>query len=136
MGRGIAHVAALGGYATLLQDSSRDQLENATNQVSAILEKGVATGRVSEGDALDARKRLRAVSSLEEAARGADLVIEAVPERIELKLELFAQLDRVAAGARDPGLEHGRRSASPSWRPRPAARRSWWDSTSSIRCTA
>ncbi len=96
MGRGIAYVAALGGYQTLLQDSNREQLESATNQVSALLEKGVATGRVTDSDALDARKRLRAVGSLDEAARNADLVIEAVPERIELKVELFAQLDRVA----------------------------------------
>jgi 3-hydroxybutyryl-CoA dehydrogenase len=96
MGRGIAYAAALGGFATLLQDSNREQLEKATNEISAILEKGVATGRVTDSDALDARKRLRAVASLDEAARGADLVIEAVPERIELKLELFAQLDRVA----------------------------------------
>ena len=96
MGRGIAYVAALGGYQTLLQDSNRDQLEDAANQVSALLEKGVATGRVADSDALDARKRLRAVSSLDEAARNADLVIEAVPEKIELKVELFAQLDRVA----------------------------------------
>jgi len=96
MGRGIAYAAALGGYATLLQDSNREQLEQATNEISAILERGVATGRVTDSDALDARKHLRAVASLDEAARGADLVIEAVPERIELKLELFAQLDRVA----------------------------------------
>ena len=96
MGRGIAYVAALGGYSTVLQDTNREQLEQGVNEVSAILEKGVAVGKVSESDALDARKRLRAVSSLDEAARGADLVIEAVPERIELKIELFAQLDRVA----------------------------------------
>ena len=96
MGRGIAYVAALGGYSTLLQDSNRDQLEQAVNEVSAILEKGVAVGKVAESDAMDARKRLRAVGSLEEAVRGADLVIEAVPERIELKVELFAQLDRIA----------------------------------------
>jgi 3-hydroxybutyryl-CoA dehydrogenase len=96
MGRGIAYAAALGGYATLLQDANREQLERATNEISAILEKGVATGRITDSDALDARKRLRAVASLDEAARGADLVIEAVPERIELKLELFAQLDRTA----------------------------------------
>jgi 3-hydroxybutyryl-CoA dehydrogenase len=96
MGRGIAYAAAFGGYATVLQDTNRDQLEKATNEVLAIFEKGVTTGRISDADALEARKRLRAVTSLDEAARNADLVIEAVPEKIELKLELFAQLDRVA----------------------------------------
>ncbi len=96
MGRGIAHVAALGGYTTLLQDTNREQLEDGVNDVSAILEKGVATGRVTDEDAMSARKRLRGVASLEEAAQHADLIIEAVPERIELKIEIFAQLDQWA----------------------------------------
>ena len=96
MGRGIAYVAALGGYDTLLQDTNRDQLDRGANDISAILERGVATGKVSDTEALTARKHLRTVTSLEEAARHADLVIEAVPERIELKIEIFAQLDRFA----------------------------------------
>ena len=96
MGRGIAYVAALGGYDTLLQDTNRDQLDKGANDISAILEKGVATGKVSDADAMSARRHLRTVTSLEEAARHADLVIEAVPERIELKIEIFAQLDRFA----------------------------------------
>jgi 3-hydroxybutyryl-CoA dehydrogenase len=96
MGRGIAYVAALGGYETLLQDTNRDQLDKGANDISAILERGVATGKVSDTDALSARKHLRTVTSLEEAARHADLVIECVPERIELKIEIFAQLDRFA----------------------------------------
>jgi len=96
MGRGIAYVSALGGYTTTLQDTSRDQLEKAASDISAILEKGVATGKVADHDALEARRRLRTVTSLEDAARQADLVIEAVPERMELKVEVFAQLDRVA----------------------------------------
>jgi len=96
MGRGIAHVAALGGYATLLQDTSAEQLGRAADDIGAILEKGVATGKVNDADATAARKRLRTVTSLEEAARHADLVIEAVPERIDLKIELFAKLDQCA----------------------------------------
>jgi 3-hydroxybutyryl-CoA dehydrogenase len=96
MGRGIAHVAALGGYTTTLQDTSREQLEKATNEISAILEKGIATGRITDQDALEARRRLRTHTSLDDAARLADLVIEAVPERMDLKVEIFAQLDRVA----------------------------------------
>jgi len=98
MGRGIAYVAALGGYATVLQDTSREQLERASNEISGILEKGVAVGKVVEADALEARKRLRTQLSLEDAVRQADLVIEAVPERMELKLEVFAHADRVAPG--------------------------------------
>jgi len=96
MGRGIAYAAALGGFTTALQDTSREQLEQAANDISAILEKGVATAKVSDPDALEARRRLRTTASLDDAVRGADLVIEAVPERMELKVELFAQVDRIA----------------------------------------
>jgi len=96
MGRGIAYVSALGGYATALQDMNREQLDKAMNEISALLEKGVATGKVGEAEALDARKRLRAHTSFDDAVRQADLVIEAVPERMDVKLEIFAELDRKA----------------------------------------
>ncbi len=96
MGRGIAYVAALGGYDTVLQDTNREQLEKGANDISAILEKGVATGKVSESDAVAARRRLRTALTLGEAAANADLVIEAVPERIDLKIEIFSQLDKIA----------------------------------------
>jgi 3-hydroxybutyryl-CoA dehydrogenase len=99
MGRGIAHVAALGGYATALQDTNKEQLERASGEVGALLEKGVALGKVPEREAVDARRRLRTTLSVEEAARSADLVIEAIPERLEWKIELFAELDRVAPRA-------------------------------------
>ena len=96
MGRGIAYAASLGGYRTLLQDTSADALERAAAEISATLEKGVATGKVANDAAASAIKRLVTARSLEDAATGADLVIEAVPESIELKVELFARLDRLA----------------------------------------
>lgn len=95
MGRGIAHVAALGGYRTFLFDTSKDQLEKAAADVSAILEKGVAMGKVQDEDAATARKHLNTTTTLEHAVGEADLVIEAVPERMDLKVELFAELDRL-----------------------------------------
>jgi 3-hydroxybutyryl-CoA dehydrogenase len=96
MGRGIAYVSALGGYETRLQDTSKAALEKGLAEIDAILEKGVAVGKVSDADAIASRKRLRGVASIEDAADGADLVIEAVPEKIELKVEIFARLDRIA----------------------------------------
>jgi 3-hydroxybutyryl-CoA dehydrogenase len=96
MGRGIAYVAALGGFRTLLQDASSEALEKALSEISALLEKGVVTGKVAGDAAAGAHKRLSAVRSLEDAGRGADLVVEAVPEKIELKLAIFGTLDRVA----------------------------------------
>ena len=96
MGRGIAYVAALGGYDTRLQDPHVDALEKGVLDIIATLEKGVDTGRLPEQDAVAAGKRLTAVASLEDAVRDADLVIEAAPENIGVKLELFEQLDRFA----------------------------------------
>ena len=96
MGRGIAYAAALGGFRTLLQDTNGDALERAAAEISALLEKGAATGKVPAEDSIAARKRLSTVRSLEEAVGKADLVIEAVPESIDLKVELFAKLDRVS----------------------------------------
>ena len=94
MGRGIAYAAALGGYATRLQDTSADALRKASDEIGAILEKGVALGKVPQTEAAAAHQRLTAVRSLEEAVGDADLVIEAVPESMELKIEIFERLDR------------------------------------------
>ena len=96
MGRGIAYASALGGFRTILQDTSEKALDQATAEISALLEKGVATGKVQGGDAAAAHKRLTVCHRFEDAAPGADLVIEAVPEDIALKVELFGALDRLA----------------------------------------
>ena len=96
MGRGIAYVSALGGFRTVLQDVSRPALDKAGAEISALLEKGVATGKVKGEDAAAAHKRLSTCQRLEDAVTGSDLVIEAVPEDIALKVELFAALDKLA----------------------------------------
>jgi 3-hydroxybutyryl-CoA dehydrogenase len=96
MGRGIAYVSALGGLRTVLEDADGEALDRAASEISALLEKGVATGRIPGEDAAAAQKRLTTARSVEDAVRGADLVIEAVPERIDLKVELFAVIDRLA----------------------------------------
>jgi 3-hydroxybutyryl-CoA dehydrogenase len=96
MGRGIAYVAALGGHRTLLQDTDAGALARALDEIHTLLDRGVAAGRVESAAAATARANLVPVATLEEAAREADLVVEAVPERIELKVAMFAALDRVA----------------------------------------
>ena len=93
MGRGIAYVAALGGFATVLQDVNGEQLDRAMNDISATLEKGVATGKVDGQASVAARNRLTLARKAEDAVKHADLVIEAVPERMELKIETFAAID-------------------------------------------
>ncbi len=95
MGRGIAHVAALGGFDTVLNDISVDLLEKARNQIAKDLQKGVEIGKLSPDAMASALDRLSLNPNLEDSARGADLIIEAVPERIDLKIDVFSRLDKV-----------------------------------------
>ena len=96
MGRGIAYVAALGGFNVRLQDTSDIALARAGGEIESTLAKGLAAGRVASEDAREARARIATVQGFDEAVRDADLVIEAVPEDIALKVETFAAMDRVA----------------------------------------
>jgi len=95
MGRGIAHAAALGGYRTILEDILPTALKKAETEIRANLDKAVELGKVTQSDADTAFGRLEYASSVEQAAREADLVIEAVPEEMESKLEIFTLLDKV-----------------------------------------
>src|SRR5688572_14974672 len=95
MGRGIAYVAAVGGYETRVFDVAPEALERALGQIQKDLDDGVSRGKLSADDAKSARARIRGVSTLEEAAAGVDFVIEAVPEEIGLKLRTFARLDEL-----------------------------------------
>jgi len=95
MGRGIAQVAALGGYRTLLEDVLPAALRKAESELRANLDKAVELKKVSSQDAEAALGRLEYAGSVEEAAREADLVIEAVPEEMESKIEIFTLLDKI-----------------------------------------
>ncbi len=95
MGRGIAHAAALGGYRTILEDILPTTLRKAETEIRTNLDKAVELGKVTPADADLAFGRLEYASSVEQAAREADLVIEAVPEEMESKLEIFTLLDKV-----------------------------------------
>src|SRR5215471_15425444 len=95
MGRGIAHAAALGGYRTILEDILPASLRKAEGEIRANLEKAVELGKVKRDEADAAFARIEYASTVEEAARAADLVIEAVPEEMESKIEIFTLLDKV-----------------------------------------
>src|SRR5574340_251195 len=95
MGRGIAHAAALGGYRTILEDILPAALRKAETEIRGNLDKGVELGKVGRAEADAAWARIEFASSLEEAARQADLVIEAVPEEMDSKIEIFTLLDRI-----------------------------------------
>jgi 3-hydroxybutyryl-CoA dehydrogenase len=95
MGRGIAQVAALGGYRTILEDLLPNALRKAEDEIRVNLDKAVELGKISAGAAESAFGRLEYAGSVEEAAREADLVIEAVPEEMESKIEIFTLLDKI-----------------------------------------
>lgn len=93
MGRGIAYLSALAGYDTVLFDADVAALDAARAAVESTLRKGVEKGKVSEEAAGAAAARVQVATDLEPAVRGADLIIEAVPEILDLKRDLFAQAD-------------------------------------------
>src|SRR6201981_4009988 len=95
MGRGIAHASALGGYRTVLEDLIPGTLRKAESDIRANLDKAVELKKVTSSDAEAAVRRLEYAGSVEEAAREADLVIEAVPEEMESKIEIFTLLDKI-----------------------------------------
>jgi 3-hydroxybutyryl-CoA dehydrogenase len=93
MGRGIAYLAAVSGFDTIVHDVDPASLESAQSAIESLLDKGVERGRVEPAAAAAALARLEYGADLESSLRGADLVSEAVPEVLELKQELFAQAD-------------------------------------------
>jgi 3-hydroxybutyryl-CoA dehydrogenase len=95
MGRGIAHAAALGGYRTILEDLLPNALRTAETEIRANLDKAVDLGKINAPAADAAFSRLEYAGSVDEAARDADLVIEAVPEEMESKIEIFTMLDKI-----------------------------------------
>jgi 3-hydroxybutyryl-CoA dehydrogenase len=95
MGRGIAQVAAMGGYRTILEDLVPAALRKAEGEIRTNLDKAVELKKVLSVDADAALSRLEYAGSVEEAARQADLVIEAVPEELESKIEIFTLLDKI-----------------------------------------
>ena len=95
MGHGIAQVAAMAGYDTWLFDLDGDTLERGLSKVAANLDKGVARGKVPEALRDESLSRLTGTLELAQAADDADMVIEAIPEKLEWKQKLFADLEEL-----------------------------------------
>ena len=96
MGRGIAYAAAYGGYQTVLEDISRPMLGQAIDWIRQSFEEGVARGKVEAGARDKALSLISTANNVEDAIRDAELIIEAVPEELEMKLELFTIFDKFA----------------------------------------
>jgi len=96
MGRGIAYAAAFGGYRTILEDVSPEMLAQGLAWIQQSFDEGVARGKVEAKVREEAMRNIQTARSVEEACREADLLIEAVPEEMELKLEIYTLFDKFA----------------------------------------
>ncbi|MCM3588020.1 3-hydroxyacyl-CoA dehydrogenase NAD-binding domain-containing protein [Mesobacillus maritimus] len=96
MGRGIVYSCAIAGFSTVVQDISQNSLETCRTYIDKQLHRAVEKGQLSQEEAKAAKDRIQYTTSIEEAANGTDLVIEAVLELMDLKIEVFKQLDQFA----------------------------------------
>lgn len=94
MGHGIAHAAIVAGYQTRMFDISPSALDKGRAAIEAIVTKGVDAGRLQPTDADACLRRLVTTDLLQDAVTDADFVVEVAPERIDIKLQLFADIER------------------------------------------
>ena len=92
MGQGIAHISALAGFNTRLYDKDKSTLEAAMAAVEQTLSKGVELGKITNADRVRTLERLTPAMTVEHGVEDAGLVIEAIPEDINLKKDLFRQV--------------------------------------------
>ena len=96
MGNGIAHVFAQHGYAVALIDINQPALDRALGTITKNLDRQVAKGTLSEAEKTATLGRLRTFTSLEAGVAGVGLVVEAATENVDLKLQIFRDLDQFA----------------------------------------
>jgi 3-hydroxybutyryl-CoA dehydrogenase len=94
MGNGIAHVFARAGYSVILRDVEMPYLDRARDTIAKNLDREIKKGKVAEGDKSQILGRIRATTDMSEIAR-ADFVVEAVPERLDLKLSVLRDADKL-----------------------------------------
>jgi 3-hydroxybutyryl-CoA dehydrogenase len=96
MGHGIAHVAAASGMKVVLYDIDQSAADRGLASIQQNLEKGVAKNKITEETKAQALGNLSTSTNLEEAVSSAQLVVEAAPERLDLKQSIFKQIDSLA----------------------------------------
>ena len=96
MGSGIAQVCAQTGWETVLYDAFPESLKKGEESILSFWKRGIEKGKTSEVEVSSWKANLRTSPDIEEASRGMDLIIEAVPERIELKKSVFRELEGLA----------------------------------------
>lgn len=93
MGNGIAQISAQAGFDTTLNDISEEALNKALVTITKNLDKGIEVGKMKYEEKDKTLSQLKLNADLESAVRDADFIIEAAPERIDLKIKLFQRLD-------------------------------------------
>lgn len=96
MGHQIAMLCVLGGYQTALQDLKEEALSKAESSLEMLMGQWVRKGKISEQQKAEAFGRLSFTTDLKKAASDADYIIEAAVEKLEVKREIFKQLDAIA----------------------------------------
>ncbi len=96
MGHGIAQVCAMAGFDVTIVDVNEEILKRALQLISQSLNKFVEKGTITREDATKAFERIKTSLSIAEAVKDADIIIEAVPENLELKRQVFRQIDMYA----------------------------------------
>jgi len=96
MGRGIAYVSAVAGFHVTVIDINEEALQSAKREIDKIADKGLQLQKVTEEQALRVKEGIVYSTSLKEGVKSADLVIEAVPEKAEIKKQVFEQLEESA----------------------------------------
>lgn len=95
MGLGIAQVAAMGGFMTTVYDVSDEQLAAASERIEKNLNKAVDLGKLGRDEALCASQLIQTTTDFGEAMAAADMMIEAIPESMALKQDLFGRADAI-----------------------------------------
>ncbi|MCX5852882.1 MAG: 3-hydroxyacyl-CoA dehydrogenase family protein [Deltaproteobacteria bacterium] len=95
MGHGIAQAAIAAGFNAVLYDVSREFVDKGAGRIRKSLAKRVEKGKLKDEEMKAILSRLTTATDLKEAAAGADFVVEAVPENLDLKKKIFAELDRI-----------------------------------------
>jgi 3-hydroxybutyryl-CoA dehydrogenase len=96
MGHGIAHASMTAGYDTVIYDIADAAVEKGRSAIDAVIKKSVELGKLTEGDAAAMKSRLRTSTAVADAVGNADVVIEAAPEKIDLKLTLLKAVESAA----------------------------------------
>jgi len=94
MGSGIAHTAARAGFPTVVREVSQELLDKGIGNIFAFIDKGIARGKTTVFERRQVTNNLKGATSFDDMAE-CDIIIEAIPENLELKNQMFAELDKL-----------------------------------------